>query len=86
MERPLAPVLIHANHHSIELQWDNVRVQDHNRSEHRRLFDELGVAHPGSLIYLHRRDKKSGSVWESIYAYVRHNFFSCFHLFSLLYH
>ncbi|CAF1401602.1 unnamed protein product [Adineta steineri] len=68
LERPLPPVLVHSNHYSIELQWENVRIQDNNRPEHRRLFDESGAPRPGSLIYLHRREKKSGSIWESIYS------------------
>jgi hypothetical protein len=81
----LAPELVHANHHSIELQWEHVRVQDKDRPEHRRLFDHSGLAHPGSLIYLHRREKKSGSIWESVYAYVRYSFF-CFCFICFLSH
>ena len=71
LEKPLPPVLVQANHYSIELQWENIRVQDQNRSENRRLFDELGSARPGSLIYLHRREKRAGSLWENAYTYVR---------------
>ena len=62
----MAPVLLEATHHSIEMQWENVRVQDKTRPQDKRIFDELGLAHPGTLIYLHRREKKSGSLWESV--------------------
>lgn len=70
LERPLAPIAVQANHYSIEVQWEHIRLQDQKRPEHRRLFDEAGATTPGSLIYLHRRDKKSGSIWESVYWYV----------------
>ncbi|UJR07722.1 hypothetical protein I4U23_012007 [Adineta vaga] len=68
LERPLAPVFVSATHHSIEIEWENVRIQDNTRPEYRRLFDESGAARSGSLIYLHRREKKSGALWESIYS------------------
>ncbi|CAF1102901.1 unnamed protein product [Adineta ricciae] len=68
LERPLTPVFVHSTHHSIELEWEHVRAQDKSRPEHRRMFDESGAAHSGSLIYLHKRDKKSGAVWESVYS------------------
>ncbi len=71
MEKPLPPVLVQANHHSIELEWENIRIQDQTRSENRRLFDEFGSARPGSLIYLHRREKRIGSLWENTYTYVK---------------
>ncbi|CAF4649751.1 unnamed protein product [Rotaria sp. Silwood1] len=67
LEKPLAPIVVNANHHSIELQWEDVLIQDQKRSEHRRLFDESGAARPGSLIYLHGREKKVSSLWESKY-------------------
>ena len=73
LEKPLPPVLVQANHHSIELQWENIRTQDENRSESRRLFDEYGSARPGSLIYLHRREKRIASLWENVYTYVNHD-------------
>ncbi|UJR38421.1 hypothetical protein I4U23_031089 [Adineta vaga] len=67
LERPAAPVLVNTTHHSIELEWEHIATQDKTRPERRRLFDENGLAHSGSLIYLHQRDKKTSSVWESIY-------------------
>ncbi|CAF0929960.1 unnamed protein product [Adineta steineri] len=68
LERPAVPVLVNATHHSIELEWEHVLKQDKQRPENRRLFDEeSGLAHSGSLIYLHQRDKKAASIWESIY-------------------
>lgn len=67
LEKPLPPVLVQANHYSIELQWEHIRVQDQNRSENRRLFDDFGSARPGSLIYVHRREKRAASLWENIY-------------------
>ncbi|CAF1662101.1 unnamed protein product [Rotaria magnacalcarata] len=67
LEKPLAPVLVGANHHSIELQWEDVHIQDQDRPEDKRLFDESGAARPGSLIYLHGREKRIGSLWQSIY-------------------
>lgn len=70
LERPLAPVLVQVTHHSIELEWEHVKSQDQSRARHRRLFDENGLAHSGSLIYLHQREKKGGGIWESIYTYV----------------
>ncbi len=70
LERPSAPNVVGANHHSIELEWENVQIQDQTRPKRRRLFDESGLAHSGSLIYLHQREKKIGSIWESIYTYV----------------
>jgi hypothetical protein len=69
LERPLPPVLVNANHYSIELQWENIRIQDQNRPENKRLFDEFGSARSGSLIYLHRREKRIGSLWENVYTY-----------------
>ena len=71
LERPLAPVLVQATHHSIELEWEHVKSQDQQRARHRRLFDESGLAHSGSLIYLHQREKRSSAIWESLYTYVR---------------
>ncbi len=70
LERPSAPVVVTANHYSIELEWEHVRIQDEKRPRHRRLFDESGAAHSGSLIYLHQREKKLASIWENIYTYV----------------
>ncbi|CAF1096859.1 unnamed protein product [Rotaria sordida] len=67
LEKPLAPILVNANHHSIELQWENVLIQDQKLPEHKRLFDESGAARPGSLIYLHGREKRVSSLWGSIY-------------------
>ncbi|CAF1205849.1 unnamed protein product [Rotaria sordida] len=67
LERPSIPVLVNANHYSIELEWEHIRIQDEARSRSRRLFDETGLAHSGSLIYLHQREKKIGSIWENIY-------------------
>ncbi|CAF3163981.1 unnamed protein product [Rotaria sp. Silwood2] len=67
LEKPLPPVVVDANHHSIELQWENVLIQDKKRSEESRLFDESDSARPGSLIYLHGREKKTSSFWGSIY-------------------
>ncbi|CAF2503250.1 unnamed protein product [Rotaria sp. Silwood2] len=67
LEKPSAPVLVNANHYSIELEWEHVQVQDQTRSRNRRIFDETGAAHSGSLIYLHQREKKIGSIWENIY-------------------
>ena len=65
----MPPTVTHANHHSIELQWDHVRVQDRRRPEHSRLFDESGSALSGTLIYLQRREKKASGFWENIYTY-----------------
>lgn len=70
LERPSAPNIVTSNHHSIELEWEHVRSQDQTRPRHRRIFDEAGLAHSGSLIYLHQREKRIGSIWESIYTYV----------------
>ena len=70
LERPLAANFVSSNHHSIELEWEHVRTQDQTRARHRRMFDETGSAHSGSLIYLHQREKKVASTWESIYTYV----------------
>ena len=70
LERPSAPNFVSSNHHSIEIEWEHVRIQDQTRSRHRRIFDENGLAHSGSLIYLHQREKRIGSIWESIYTYV----------------
>ncbi len=78
LEKPLPPVLVQANHYSIELQWENIRIQDQNRPEHKRLFDEFGSARPGSLIYLHRREKRVVSLWENVYTYVKYRFPYCF--------
>jgi hypothetical protein len=75
LERPSPPVLVASNHHSIELEWEHVRTQDQTRSRHRRIFDESGSAHSGSLIYLQQREKRSGSIWESIYTYVYENIY-----------
>jgi hypothetical protein len=72
LERPLAPELVTSNHHSIELEWEHVRTQDQTRPRHRRIFDESGAAHSGSLIYLHQREKRLGSIWENIYTYILH--------------
>lgn len=83
LEKPLAPVLVHANHYSIELEWENIRVQDQNRPGNKRLFDEYGSARPGSLIYLHRREKRAGALWENVYTYVQTNNFFFFVLFIL---
>ncbi len=70
MERPSAPNFVGANHFSIELEWEHVKIQDQTRSRHRRIFDEDGLAISGSLIYLQQREKRVGSIWESIYTYV----------------
>ena len=70
LERPTAPTFVSSNHHSIEIEWEHVRIQDQARARHRRMFDETGSAHSGSLIYLHQREKRIGSIWESIYTYV----------------
>jgi hypothetical protein len=70
LERPSAPNFVTANHYSIELEWEHVRIQDQNRSRHRRIFDETGLAISGSLIYLQQREKRVGSIWENIYTYV----------------
>lgn len=80
LERPAPPVVVTANHYSIELEWEHVQIQDQARSRNRRLFDETGVAHSGSLIYLHQREKKVGSIWENMYTYVIYMFdlFNCF--------
>jgi hypothetical protein len=67
LERPSAPIFVRSNHHSIEVEWEHVRIQDETRPRHRRIFDETGLAQPGSLIYLHQREKRTGSIWESIY-------------------
>ncbi|CAF1266093.1 unnamed protein product [Rotaria magnacalcarata] len=67
LERPSAPNVINSNHYSIELEWEHVRIQDQARARNRRLFDETGAAYSGSLIYLHQREKKVGSIWENIY-------------------
>ncbi len=71
LEKPSAPIFVNSNHHSIELEWEHVRLQDQTRPRHRRLFDETGSANSGSLIYLHQREKRIGSIWENIYAYVK---------------
>lgn len=62
-----------ANHYSIELQWEHVRTQDQDRPQDKRFFDESGAPRPGSLIYLHGREKRIDSVWRSIYTYVNYN-------------
>lgn len=67
LERPSAPVFVSSTHHSIELEWEHVLSQDQTRARHRRMFDESSSAHSGSLIYLHQREKRIGSIWESIY-------------------
>ena len=67
LERPAAPVLARATHHSLELEWEHVRIQDETRPRSRRLFDETGLAHSGSLIYLQQRERKVSSIWENIY-------------------
>jgi hypothetical protein len=61
---------VQTTHHSIKLEWDNIRLQDAQRPEQQRLFDESGATRPGSLIYLHRRETRSGSLWENVYTYV----------------
>ncbi len=70
MERPSPPNFVTANHFSIELEWEHVKIQDKNRSKYRKIFDESGLAISGSLIYLQQREKKIGSIWENIYTYV----------------
>lgn len=81
LEKPLPPVLVNATHHSIELQWENIRVQDQHRPEQRRLYDESGAPRAGTLIYLHQREKRSGSFWESAYTYVKDCYFHSFSFF-----
>lgn len=70
LEKPLPPVLVQATHHFIELQWEHIRTHDDKRSDNRRLFDEYGAARSGTLIYLHRREKRNDSLWENVYTYV----------------
>ena len=70
LERPGAPVFVGSTHHSLEVEWEHVLSQDQTRARHRRMFDEFGSAHSGSLIYLQQREKRLGSIWVSIYTYV----------------
>lgn len=72
LEKPLPPVVVNANHYSITLEWEHIRVKDQNRPEHKRLFDESGAAHSGTLIYLHKREKRASSIWEGVYTYVNY--------------
>lgn len=67
LDRPSAPVFVRSNHFSIELEWEDLRVQDENRTENRKLFDSSGLAKSGTLIYLFRREKRSGAIWECLY-------------------